>query len=104
MRIIPFQVSNFQFNVMVVIEDENLERMKAYDPAQLAIDKLGFPWSTLTVKTVLIVHATPADLKHIDELARTGQAVRAVEYMSKGFTYDPGKGDNDDPYKPVRKP
>jgi hypothetical protein len=43
----PFRVGGGEFSVFVVLEAENLDRMKANDPAQINVWKMGEPYTRL---------------------------------------------------------
>ena len=68
MQLIPFQVDEDRFNVFVVIEDENWQRMQAFDPAQFALAKLPEEWQRLKLDTVIIGYASERDLLHVRAL------------------------------------
>lgn len=99
MQIIPFMVDEGHFNIFVVLEDENLRRMKAYDPAQFALDKLPGEWRSRKLNVVIIGYATPADLAHVKHLADAGVPDAVLVFLSRGFAFRPDLGDSDKPYE-----
>lgn len=42
MLVIPFATSQTDFNVFVALEQDNIARMQAYDPAQIEPRKMGY--------------------------------------------------------------
>lgn len=98
MIIIPFQVGPLEYNVFVALQDENLERMKAYDPAQLEPRKLGHPWDFMRLNVVLIGYATEADIAEIQDLAARGRGAEIPKRLSRGFKFRPEAGDYDGHY------
>jgi hypothetical protein len=98
MLVIPFQLNAEEFSVFVVLEDENLERMKANDPAQVNVWKMGEPYARLTLRDVIIASPTAADVATALQMARSGSPAAAMEYLSRGFKFRPDKGDSDLPY------
>lgn len=101
MFVMPFSVGAGQFSVMVVIEAGNIERLKANDPAEVSIAKLGPPWIDLMLKDVLIVMPTPEDAARAMAMATSGNGPAALRFLSRGFAYRPDKGDNDKPYETI---
>jgi hypothetical protein len=37
---IPYQITETEYGIFLALEEENLERIRAYDPAQLEVSKL----------------------------------------------------------------
>ena len=91
---IPFQVSETEWSIFIALQDDNLERMKQYDPASVTIAKCGEPWTHLKLRDVIIGYATPADLDHIFELQRNGHGREALQHLSRGFRFRPERGDS----------
>jgi hypothetical protein len=89
-------------DVWVVLEDENLNRIKAYDPAEIIKASMG-PYADLAIRNVIIAYATEEDKQHITRILRTGQAdfSEVGRFLSRGFAYRPDKGDKDGPYEIV---
>jgi hypothetical protein len=99
MYMIPFQINPQEYSVFVVLEEENLERMKAYDPAEFNLWKLGDSWLTLRLRDVIIGYATGPDSARVMELCRAGKPNSALRHLSRGFRYRPDQGDSNLPYE-----
>jgi hypothetical protein len=104
MMMIPFEVGNGQFSVFVILETENLERMKANDPAQLNMWKFPTPYSGLKLRDVIVSTPTVEDTSKALGMIRRGDPAAALEYLSRGFKFKPKEGDNDLPYRAEGKP
>lgn len=102
MMMIPFQVANGVYSVFVILEAENLTRMKDNDPAQLNIWKLPEEYRRLTLRDVIIATPAPEDIAEAVLLIRSGKPKEALEFLSRGFQFKPKEGDNDLPYQPAR--
>ncbi|TAL03527.1 MAG: hypothetical protein EPO08_03915 [Rhodospirillaceae bacterium] len=97
---IPFQVSATEYSVFVCLQDENIERMRQYDPAEVTLNKIGFPGK---LKDVIIGYGTDEDFERISRALNSGTDVRAVlRTLSRGFRYRPDQGDHDGPYLSAR--
>jgi hypothetical protein len=97
--VIPFQLDEREYSVFVVLGDDGVERIKAYDPAQLNIWKLPEYWRRLRLRDVLIGYATPADIERMMEMIqRDGNPLEALRFLSRGFEFRPADGDHDGPY------
>src|SRR5215813_13852031 len=89
MQLIPFNVSEDMYHIFVALEDKNLERMKAYDPAQFSPLKLPAEWQDKTLGMVIIGYATAKDLAQVRSLIDQGASVAALEFLSRGFAFKP---------------
>lgn len=102
MQLIPFVTEQGRYNVFVVLEDTNVERIKGHDPAQFSTAKLPPEWRARKLDTVIIGYANPHELDRVRTLIAQGNAASALEYLSRGFAFRPDKGDNDSPYEGPR--
>lgn len=97
---IPFQISETEFSIMIVLQDENIERMKEYDPAELSLPLLSGPFlNVLDLRDIIISYATADDYQKVTELCRRREPHKALKYLSRGFKFRPDKGDSDLPYE-----
>ena len=99
MHIIPFQTGPASYNVFVVIEDDNLARMREYDPAQFGLDRLPPEWGARRLGMVIIGYPSPKDLAQVQFLLQAGEVGRALKFLTRGFKFDPAQGDSDEPYR-----
>lgn len=67
MLAIPVCFAEGLYTLFVVLEEENLERMKAHDPVFIETPKLGSPWCDMRLYGVGIVHASAEDLAKANE-------------------------------------
>lgn len=104
MMMIPFKVARDEYSVFVILEDENLKRMKENDPAQLNIWKMPDEYRRMKLRDVIISTPAPEDVAEAVLLIRSGKAGDALKYLSRGFAYKPKEGDNDLPYQLQGKP
>lgn len=80
--------------IIIILERENLARMKAADPVTLepvqyggVLQKIGHPHSV----RIVIAYEDPAD--SVYEIARTGDGQRLFEYVMRGYKYVTDLGD-----------
>lgn len=104
MMMIPFEVAHGVYSVFVILESENLDRMKGNDPAQLNVWKLPEEYRRLTLRDVIIATPSPEDIAEAMLLIRSGKPREALEFLSRGFQFKPKEGDNDLPYTAQGKP
>lgn len=102
MLVIPFRYDVVSYSVFVVLSDENLTRLREYDPAEVTVDKLGPPWASMRLKDVIIAYATARELEALTHLRTDGEVRRALMDLSRGFKFRPDRGDSDAPYRSVR--
>lgn len=100
MQIIPFEIDHQHYNVFIVLEKDNLERIMVNDPAQFALAKLPVPWADKKLHTVLIGYCAPEDIAKLREVKEgSGNVMKLLQWLSRGFKFRPDSGDNDLPYK-----
>lgn len=101
---IPFQLNELEYSVFIILENENLERLKEYDPAELSVRKfiVHIP-PHLKLRDIIIGYATPTDLEKIKEMAQADEKpTKILQYLSRGFRFRPEAGDSDAPYLSLR--
>ena len=98
MQIIPFQIDADRYNLFVILEDTNIDRIKLYDPAEFETAKLPPEWQARKLNLVLIGYANAEDVIQVRRFVAAGNPHAALEYLSRGFAYRPDQGDNDFPY------
>jgi|SRR5215471_735312 len=101
MIVIPIPLSPSRYNVFIALEEKNLERMKAHDPAQFEPAKMGLPFSAMELNTILIGYATQDDIEEARKMVAEGKGHEIPRRMSRGFQFRPEAGDSDGPYKKV---
>lgn len=100
MLTIPLQVDPTQFDLFVVLNEEGLERIKKYDPAELVLEKLGPRWSgTLRLRAILICYASPEEAKELIAARTSLELGKLVNKLLRGWSFQPGKGASDSPYQ-----
>lgn len=99
MMAVPYQINAREFDVFVILEDENIKRIKEYDPAEII--KKSFPrgYHNLEMRNLIIAYATSEELKEVME-CKTGMQMKAIfRKLSRGWKYKPKEGDSDEPYE-----
>lgn len=103
MILIPFKINEKEFNIFCVLQADNLERIREYDPAQIQPYKLGPEWDNLKLDTVIIGFANNRDLQRVQSLIAVGQTEEALKHLSRGFQFKPEAGDHDGPYRSIKR-
>lgn len=103
MMVLPFQVSSTEYSLFVILQDENLDRMRVYDPAEITISKLSSTVSGLDLKDVIIGYATRPEAQEVVRLCVEGKIKEALRMLSRGWRYRPELGDYDGPYLSMRQ-
>jgi hypothetical protein len=102
MLIVPLRVSETEFGVFLILEKDNVERIKQYDPIELAIEKIGPPYSALKMTFINILYATKEDLVVFHDLVKHGDLRAAIKHLSRGFKFKPSEGDHDLKYQSIK--
>lgn len=92
MLTIPIPLNHSEMNLIIVFEDENLDRLKLYDPAEVPLSKMG-PYGALKIRSIGIMYATQEESAKVVELIRQDKLQEALQLLSRGFKYRPEMGD-----------
>jgi hypothetical protein len=96
MLTVPFQVNKAEFSIFAVLESQNLERIKSYDPAQIHIRRLGETWQKLKLREIIISYATDAELQRLVQVTTREELLVALRHLSRGFQFLPDAGDQNE--------
>lgn len=100
---IPLQVNPQEFDLFVFFEDENISRIKEYDPAEVVKKHLPGLFQKLQIRNVVIGYVAPGEMDAVFTRLQNGEDVRAVlRTLTRGFRYRPDQGDHDAPYLSVK--
>ena len=84
------------YNVILVLEDSNLERIKAYDPAVFESGKIDRePFKNLKLADVCVAYASAEEIKRIQTLYAAQDIRGVMEILFKGWDHKPEDGDHD---------
>jgi len=103
LRVIPWQVDATHYSVMIVLQDGNIDRMRAYDPVEIPLSMMGPTFAGLELRDVTVTYATDADLREVERLAQQGEIRDALRYLTRGFRFRPDRGDHDGPPSTLKK-
>lgn len=103
MLAIPLQCDPLSYDLFIVLEDENIERIKAYDPGEMITSNLADVWQKLKVRNIILLYATTEEAQRIGGAASLEDVIAQLKNLSRGFKYRPDKGDSNAPYQsPVK--
>lgn len=92
MYAIPYQVKPDEFNLFIVIDDENIRRIKEYDPADIRLKNgLPEPWKSMKLNAIQIGYATDRELMDIVADRDKNVPIKDVlTKLSRGWKVEPG--------------
>jgi selenocysteine lyase/cysteine desulfurase len=82
-------------SLVIVLGDDNIERIKQYDQAEVQWRELPWKYSSRQPHTIAVAYATPQEMQIIEQLAREGKQQQAMELVTRGFQFRPDRGDHD---------
>lgn len=88
---------NGRVDVLIVLAQENWERICRYDPAQINWALLPPEYSTRRPETIGVAFATAEEQAEIERLSQTDPdwKEKAFKLLSRGFKFRPDLGDHD---------
>lgn len=84
-----------QINLVIVLGDDNLERIKQYDPVEVIWHELPWRVSSRFPHTIAVAYATREELELIERLAKDGKQEEALQLVTRGWRFRPELGDHD---------
>jgi hypothetical protein len=96
MRAIPVIVSEDYYDLFIILEEENIRRMKTYDPAELLTTNLPVEFITRKVNNIVLMYATADDLKRVTAACAMNDVSGALRILSRGFQWRPDRGDKNE--------
>lgn len=91
MLMIPIQSKNHDNDMLIVIiDDNNVARMKTADPPEVVLKDCG---KILINPRILICHEN--DSPELTRILQNRDIEKIVQYLERGFEFRPDKGDHD---------
>jgi len=85
------------FDLLIVLEDENLARMRDGDPANFMPETAEAGLATKPIRTIVIASEGPHNIAHLKELAAAGDLRGILKLINRGFEHRPEQGDGEPP-------
>ncbi len=88
---------NGTVDLLIVMDQESIERIRAYDPAEVLWGSLPTEYSTRRPHTIGVGFATAAELFEIEHMSKSDPdwKEKAFKMICRGFEFHPEKGDHD---------
>jgi len=89
--------NNGRVDIVMVLADENIERLKSYDPAQVLWSDLPPETFSRRPHTIGVAYATALELEEITRMSESDPdwKEKALVLLERGFEYRPDLGDHD---------
>jgi len=95
MHAIPIQINSSEYDLFILLEPFNIERIQQYDPAEIVCSCLGPRWINLRLSRIRITYMKAEDAPVIARLAETRDIRGLTQYLARGFEFRPDLGDED---------
>jgi len=88
---------NGKVDIVIVLAEENIERIKVYDPALVEWHQMPHEVSMRVPQLIAVAFATADELKQIESWSVSDPEwkQKALDLLSRGFKFRPDKGDHD---------
>lgn len=88
---IPF---DGKIKLLVVLEDDNVQRIKEHDCAEIIWAQLG-QYAHLRPSSITIAYANSPEMAQIHKWASEGKNAEVIGLLTGGFRFRPEEGDHD---------
>lgn len=97
--VVPFAVSETEYNLLVVMQADNIQRLRDYDPAEVPLQHLPDDvCGNRKLKNVILAYATTEEVNAMLADAVVGGALEPhFKKLSRGWKYRPELGDSEKP-------
>jgi hypothetical protein len=95
MMALPVIVNERCYDLFIILQDDNIERMKAYDPAELITANFAERFTDRNIRTIVMMYGTKADISRFTTMCQAGDVRGALRYLARGFKFRPEAGDED---------
>jgi hypothetical protein len=92
MYLIPRQVNATEYVVLVVLQQENVDRIREQNPVELGLRDLPTPWSGMKCRDVVITFAAQDDFTRVKALCEEGKPGEAFRLVTRGRKNRPEGG------------
>lgn len=88
---------NGKVDLLIALAEENIERIRKYDAAEVNWTVLPPEYSTRTPQTIGVTFCTQAEQDEIEHLSKSDPnwKEKAFKMLTRGFEYKPEAGDHD---------
>ena len=98
MLLLPIPLPNGKVNLIIVLEDANLERIKQHDCAEVNWSDLGDHAVRTPVK-IGVGYVNPEECARLYKMAKKGDVAGCLRLVTGGFKHRPEEGDGALPTK-----
>ena len=81
-------------DLLIVLEDDNISRIKEHDSAEVKWSQLG-AFCTMKPRIIGISYASAEEVARLHELIGADDVVGALKLLTGGFKFRPELGDHD---------
>lgn len=100
MTLIPYQTSDLGYNLMIVLNKDNIDRIERYDPAEIKLNNLADPFRSMILEQIHITYANDEDMAYVTSQVHVeGGLVKVLEHLTRGWEVKPQ--DHDQPQRPA---
>lgn len=94
MMILPLETENHEHDALIIVLDpDNLERMKGGDPAEVKLKQLRQAGKNLVDPAIVLCYEKPSP--KFNRLIQSGDTLAVIQYLQRGWQYRPEAGDHD---------
>lgn len=91
--IIPLKLNEAEYSLFVVLEQDNLARMRENDPAEITLSKLPDEFKVLRLRDLIITTPSVKDLNEAMEMVKNNDFRSALKHLTRGWYFRKEMGD-----------
>ncbi len=99
MMALPVIVNERCYDLFIILQDDNIERMKVYDPTEVILANFADRFIDRLVRNIVIMYGNEADIVRFTAMCQTGDVQGALRYMARGYKWRPQDRDESGGYE-----
>lgn len=92
MQAIPVILSDEYYDLFLIMEEDIVLQMKAYDPPEISTLQLPVEFLSRKVNNIVLMYATSEDLERVSAACDAGNLQGALRILSRGYGWRPDSG------------
>lgn len=98
MILIPFSRKSGEYELFIILLEENIERLKRYDPVSINMKDVRMgAFASGTLMNVYVGYSTAEDLETAKVMSDAGELAEMLAFLTRGWELRPDLGDHDVP-------
>lgn len=93
---LPVIINESCYDLFIILDEDNVARMKAYDPAEVVTGNFSAKFMEHKVRNIILMYGTAKEIELFTRMCQAGEVRGALRLLSRGYRWRPESGDQDE--------